>query len=123
MNDGNTAEMHSKDDNNGADGPQEPVIEQAPVPEAPTAIEVGAEDGATVKAAQTAIFNAQQKLGLKREQFMLDENACLDAIGKSRQSFEGVLLTLAEKHGVDLKAGQWIFMMDTMSFVPRKPQQ
>jgi len=82
-------------------------------------ITLSSDDSLTMKAAQQAIYDAQARLGAAREQYMQEELAHLQGIQKARQSFEGVIRTLAEKHGVDLTSGQWMFNMGTMTFSKR----
>jgi hypothetical protein len=86
------------------------------------AVRVGEEDAATISAAHNSIFKAQQSLGRLREQYMIDENAALSTITQSRKNLDGVLLTLAKKHDIDIEGGQWVFLADVMAFVPRPKQ-
>lgn len=84
-------------------------------------IKVSDEDAATARAAERAIFDAQQKLGRVREAYILNEATCLEGIAKAREAFQSVLLTLGKKHGVDLTTGEQVFHFDTMTIGPRKP--
>ena len=86
----------------------------------PEVVHLSDDDGQTVRSAHKAIADGQAALGAIRENYLANEAAQMQAISKSRQDFESVMRTLAEKHGVDLANGQWIFNLADMTFTPRQ---
>ena len=103
---------------------QDAVIEDNNTQEAEAAEDTGAklseDDSKTLMAAHQAVTNGQVQLGATREQYLQEEKRLVDVVSKAQQSFEGVMRTLATKHGIDFSGGEHVLRLDTMSFEKRK---
>lgn len=82
----------------------------------PASVTLTGDDAATVASAENSIKAKQQELGAVREQMVATEARLMQEIGQNRQQFQAVVKTMADKHGIDLTAGQWGFNVDTMTF-------
>lgn len=79
----------------------------------------GGEDAATIRSALQPLAQLHERLGVLREDFFAKEQQILRALGQARENYNGTVVAVGRKRGINLGPGSdqtWNFNADEVSF-------